>query len=128
MNLEDVESLPTLMTQEQLDQALRESLEAASLAPHESALAGASAFVELLARQTEMYRGFSETVATSIEDWLISAWRPDSPAFLEAAGELVVNHRMPRAMTLLEATALSGPTEASRSMAAEWVAESKREW
>lgn len=125
--LEDVESLPTLMTQECLDQAIGESLDLASIAPHEAAIAGARAFVELLSRQTEMYRGFPDIVAASIEDWLVSAWRPDSPEFLEAAGELIVNHRMPRAMALLEEIALSGLNEASRAMAAEWVAEARGE-
>ena len=87
----DYNSLPMIMDEADIAQAIDEIIAVARQPPAPCALEVADVLVTMVARQSSHFRPFAPDVAAKIEGWAVSAWSPTSAALADALATLIVN-------------------------------------
>ena len=87
----DYNSLPMIMDEGDIAQAIEEIISEARQSPAPPALEVAEALVLMVARQSTHLRSFAPDVSSKIEAWAVSAWSPTSAPLADALSTLIVN-------------------------------------
>ena len=87
----DFNSLPIIMNEADIAQAIDEIISEAQQSPTPPALEVADALILMVARQSSHHRSFAPDVAAKIEGWAISAWSPTSTPLADALATLIAN-------------------------------------
>jgi hypothetical protein len=87
----DYNSLPMIMDEADIAQAIDEIISEARQSPAPPALDVARALVLMVARQSSHLRSFAPDVAARIEGWAVNAWSPTSAPLADALSTLIVN-------------------------------------
>jgi hypothetical protein len=87
----DYNSLPMIMTEAEIAQAIDAIICEARQSPAPPALEVAQALVAMVVRQSSCFRPFARAVAAKVEGWVVSAWSPTSVPLVDAISMLIVN-------------------------------------
>ena len=118
----DYNSLPMIMDEADIAQAIDEIISEAQQSPAPCALEVADALILMIARQSSHLRPFAPDVAAKIESWAVSAWSPTSAPLVDALSTLIANTDSGPGRSLLMQS-LSSPDHEIRRIAENALAE-----